>query len=90
MSFADRHIGPDHHDRATMLEALGLSSLDDLVDAVVPRSIRQDAPLALPPAASEVEAIEELRALASRNVVRTSMIGLGYHDTVTPPVVPAV
>ncbi|HEX4904874.1 MAG TPA: aminomethyl-transferring glycine dehydrogenase [Acidimicrobiales bacterium] len=85
--FSDRHIGPDHHDQATMLKALGLSSLDDLVDAVVPASIRQDTALALPPAASEVEVIDELRALASRNVVRTSMIGLGYHDTVTPPVV---
>ena len=85
--FADRHIGPDDRDRATMLKTLGVASLDDLIDAVVPASIRQDAPLALPEAASEVEVLDELRSIASRNVVRSSMIGLGYHDTITPPVV---
>ena len=87
MTFSDRHIGPDQHDQAAMLKTLGVASLDDLIDAVVPASIRQDAPLQLPPAASEVDVIDELRAIASRNVVRTSMIGLGYHDTITPPVV---
>ncbi|MEA3056525.1 MAG: glycine dehydrogenase, partial [Actinomycetota bacterium] len=87
MDFADRHIGPDEHDRAVMLKTLGLASLDELVDAVVPASIRSDETLALPPAASEVEALTELRGLADRNVVRTSMIGLGYSDTITPPVV---
>ncbi|HYD10642.1 MAG TPA: glycine dehydrogenase (aminomethyl-transferring), partial [Acidimicrobiales bacterium] len=87
MQFADRHIGPNDHEQATMLRALGVASLDELVDAVVPQSIRQTYPLALPPAVSEVDALAELRALADRNVVRTSMIGLGYHDTITPPVV---
>jgi glycine dehydrogenase len=87
MQFADRHIGPNADEQATMLRALGVGSLDDLVDAVVPQSIRQREPLALPPAVSEVEALAELRALADRNVVRTSMIGLGYHDTITPPVI---
>ncbi|HVM52819.1 MAG TPA: aminomethyl-transferring glycine dehydrogenase [Acidimicrobiales bacterium] len=87
MRFADRHIGPDGHDQATMLKVLGLASLDDLVDAVVPASIRDTTPLTLPEAASEADVIDELRALAGRNVVRSSMIGLGYHDTITPPVI---
>ena len=87
MRFADRHIGPDEHEQATMLKALGLGSLDELVDAVVPAAIREVAPLDLPAAASETEVLDELRVLADRNVVRTSMIGLGYHDTITPPVI---
>jgi len=87
MQFADRHIGPSAEEQQRMLRTLGVDSLDALVDAVVPRSIRQTEPLDLPPAASEVDALAELRALADRNVVRTSMIGLGYHDTITPPVV---
>jgi glycine dehydrogenase len=87
MSFADRHIGPTAADQAAMLDALGYPSLDALIDAVVPAGIREHAPLALPAAASEPEVIAELSALAKRNRVRTSMIGLGYSDTITPPVI---
>jgi glycine dehydrogenase len=87
MSFADRHIGPTPADQARMLAALGQPSLDALVDAVIPAGIREHAALALPAAASEPEVIAELAAIASRNRVRTSMIGLGYSDTITPPVI---
>ncbi len=70
-----------------MLAALGQRSLDDLVAAAVPAGIRSTDGLDLPAARSETEALADLRALADRNQVVTSMIGLGYHDTVTPGVI---
>jgi len=86
--FAARHIGVfDSDDQANMLKALGMSSIEELVAAAVPESIRGSLALALPPASSEAEVAAELRALAARNTVRSSMIGLGYYDTVTPPVI---
>jgi glycine dehydrogenase len=85
--FADRHIGPDAADRAAMLDLLGYPSLDALVDAVVPAAIRDDHVLELPPAATEAEVTALLRELADRNRVLVPMIGLGYSDTITPPVV---
>ena len=85
--FARRHIGPAVEDQAKMLAVLGYSSLDDLVDAAVPSSVHSDTPLALEAGRAEHEVLDELRALAARNQVLTSMIGLGYHGTVTPPVI---
>ena len=85
--FAQRHIGPSDDEQAAMLAELGYPSLDALVDAAVPAVIRERAPLALAPPATEPEALAHLRALADRNEVFTSLIGLGYHDTVTPPVI---
>ena len=85
--FRSRHVGPRGDEIATMLDAIGVGSIDELVDQAVPSSIRSTEPLDLPEAASEEEALAELRALADRNVVRTSMIGLGYHGTHTPPVI---
>jgi glycine dehydrogenase len=87
VAFADRHIGPNADEQQAMLAVLGYDSLAALVDAAVPETIRDRTPLDIGPGASEVEAIEHLRALAGRNEVRTSLIGLGYHDTVTPPVI---
>ena len=72
-----------------MLAVLGYSSLEELVDAAVPASVHSDTPLALDAGRSEHEVLAELRELAGRNTVLTSMIGLGYHGTVTPPVDPA-
>jgi glycine dehydrogenase len=85
--FAQRHIGPAADDQQVMLSALGYASLDALVDAAVPAVIRDRAPLALDPARSERDTLDRLRELAGRNEVYTSLIGLGYHDTVTPPVI---
>jgi glycine dehydrogenase len=86
--FAARHIGVSPvDDQQAMLDAVGYASLDDLLSDAVPASIREKLALALPPAASEAEVAAELRALAARNDVLTSMIGLGYYDTVTPPVI---
>jgi glycine dehydrogenase len=85
--FADRHIGPRLSDVERMLRAVGYDSLDALADAAVPEAIRWTEGLALPPAGSEPEVAAELRALAARNTVARSMIGLGYHDTHTPAVI---
>jgi glycine dehydrogenase len=85
--FAGRHIGPSDVDQAKMLGVLGYGSLAELAAAAVPGAIQTDRPLDLPPAATEVEALAELRDLAGRNQVLTPMIGLGYYDTVTPPVI---
>jgi glycine dehydrogenase len=85
--FARRHIGPDQDEQAQMLAALGLGSLDGLLDASVPPSIRMAEPLALPEGRTEVDVLAELRALAGGNRVLTSLIGMGYYGTVTPPVI---
>ena len=85
--FATRHIGPRADDVVRMLEVVGADSLDELVNRIVPPDIRSAGPLALGAPVTEVEALARLGALAERNEVLTSLIGLGYHDTVTPPVI---
>ena len=86
-AFVARHIGPSAGDQAHMLGVLGYDDLEALTDAVVPASIRWDKPLELAPARTEAEALAELRALADRNEVLTSLIGCGYANTITPPVI---
>lgn len=81
--FVDRHIGTDAAAQQVMLEAVGYDSLEALMDAAVPEGIRT-AGSGIGEAASETEALAELRGLAGRNRVRHSAIGLGYHGTVTP------
>lgn len=92
--FVARHIGPDSDAIATMLGVIGVGSLDELADKALPAGIL-DAVGAdgiapgleqLPPPATEEEALAELRALADANTVAVSMIGQGYYDTLTPPV----
>ena len=93
-NFADRHIGPDADAVATMLKAIGVGSLDELADKALPAGILDalsDDGVApgldqLLSAASEQEALAELRAMADSNTVAVSMIGQGYFDTLTPPV----
>ncbi|GII58058.1 glycine dehydrogenase (decarboxylating) [Planotetraspora thailandica] len=85
--FAARHIGPSDAEQARMLETVGYESVSDLVDVAVPAAIRTATPPVLPEAVNETEALAELRSLAGRNQVLTSMIGLGYHDTITPGVI---
>jgi glycine dehydrogenase len=70
-----------------MLEVVGVDSLEALSDLAVPRAIRAHEALAIAAAASESDVVQELRALAARNTVATSMIGLGYYGTITPPVI---
>ncbi|HZP27772.1 MAG TPA: glycine dehydrogenase (aminomethyl-transferring), partial [Acidimicrobiia bacterium] len=85
--FVTRHIGPDADEERAMLAELGVASLDDLVDRAVPEVIRDRTPLALPRAVDESEALFCLRALAEKNEVFTSLIGMGYSATTTPPVI---
>ena len=85
--FAHRHIGPDDAEIEAMLATVGVASLDALVDAAVPASIRQDTRLALPEAGTEEEILTRLRAYADRNQVAVSMLGMGYSGTLTPTVI---
>jgi glycine dehydrogenase len=85
--FVMRHIGPrDEHVRH-MLGELGLDSLDDLVRKTIPAAIRLDRELDLPEPRSEQATLARLREIAARNLVQHSMIGMGYHETILPPVI---
>ncbi|HYB14892.1 MAG TPA: aminomethyl-transferring glycine dehydrogenase [Streptosporangiaceae bacterium] len=84
--FAARHIGPDETAQRHMLASLGYSSLDELTRAALPEDTGP-AELTLPAPLTETQALAELRRMAGRNHMLTSMIGLGYYDTVTPAVI---
>ena len=86
-SFIPRHVGPDERDVAEMVKFIGFPSLDALIDATVPRKIRARQPLELPKGLTELEVLTYFRALAAKNQVFRSFIGMGYSDTVTPPVI---
>ncbi len=86
-SFIPRHLGPDSRDRDRMLAQLGYPSLDALTEAAVPAEILVRAPLDLPEAVDEASIQAELTRLASANHPGRAMIGLGYHGTITPPVI---
>ena len=85
--FKPRHIGPRQTDIDSMLATLGYSDLDELTKAVVPDSIADNAPLNLAPALTEEQALAELKAIAKKNKVFTSLIGQGYYNTFTPSVI---
>ncbi|TDL88101.1 aminomethyl-transferring glycine dehydrogenase [Meridianimarinicoccus aquatilis] len=82
-----RHIGPSPEEMAQMLDVVGAGTLDILIDETVPDDIRQDEPLELGRAMSESELLLHMRKVAGRNKVLTSLIGMGYHDTITPPAI---
>ncbi|WP_433798526.1 aminomethyl-transferring glycine dehydrogenase [Actinomycetospora sp. CA-084318] len=94
--FSERHIGPDAAELARMLETIGVGSLEELADAAMPTSIRTDPAdwessgsrdQVPPPAATEAQVLDELRALAGSDTTLVPMLGLGYHGTLTPPVI---
>ncbi len=85
--FVARHLGPAASETAAMLAALGYASLDDLISATVPASIRLKQSLNLPEGLDEAAAIAQLKKLASQNQVWRSYLGLGYANTLTPPVI---
>ncbi|MEM6334912.1 MAG: glycine dehydrogenase (aminomethyl-transferring), partial [Planctomycetota bacterium] len=85
--FADRHNGPDAAEVRDMLDAIGADSLDELIDDAVPDDIRLGRALDLPAARTESEALADLRVLAEQNVVRRSLIGMGYAACETPAVI---
>ncbi|MCA9298354.1 MAG: glycine dehydrogenase (aminomethyl-transferring), partial [Phycisphaerales bacterium] len=86
-AFERRHIGPDATQLASMLATVGAPSLDALIDEAVPARIRTSRPLDLPPPISEHEALAALAERAAQNVVLRSFLGMGYHGTITPPVI---
>ena len=85
--FSTRHIGPDDGEVSTMLGTLGLKSLDELIQKTVPAEILDDAPLNIGKAVDELNTIKTLRGIAAKNTVTRSYIGMGYHGTITPPVI---
>jgi glycine dehydrogenase len=85
--FAPRHIGPTPDDLHKMLDQIGVSTLDALIDEAIPASIRLTKPLELPPAESESQYLARLKEIARKNKVFRSFIGLGYYDTLTPSVI---
>ncbi len=86
-AFERRHIGPREDDLAEMLRTIGAASLDTLIDEVVPPAIRSPRALDLPAGISEYDYLASVRALGLKNKIARSFIGLGYYDTITPPVI---
>ena len=85
--FVRRHVGPGADEVAAMLATLGVRSLDALIDETVPAGIRVKKALDLPAAGSEADVLARLRGIAGKNKVWRSYLGMGYHDTVTPPAI---
>ncbi|MGA8113171.1 MAG: aminomethyl-transferring glycine dehydrogenase [Actinocatenispora sp.] len=85
--FSLRHIGPSAEQQQRMLETVGYSSVQELLDAAMPEAIRATSGLRLPPAGTEAEVSAELRRVADANRTMVQMIGLGYYGTHTPPVI---
>ena len=82
-----RHIGPSPEEMAAMLETLGAADLGTLIEQVLPGDIRQDAPLDTGAPLSERDVQARMRSVAAQNAVVTSLIGMGYHGTITPPAI---
>lgn len=85
--FQARHMGSQGADKQKMLEKIGFSSLDELLDSAVPKSIRLPKKLAMDKAMSESEALASLKSIMSKNKVLKSFIGMGYYETLTPHVI---
>ena len=85
--FVRRHIGLNAAETSAMLALLGHKNLDELIDSAVPKKIRLGEKLNLPAARSEFDALAELKKISSENKVFRSFIGMGYYDTITPPVI---
>jgi glycine dehydrogenase len=85
--FIQRHIGPDSTDISAMLTTIKADSIDALIDSTVPDSIRINKTLNLDSGCNEQEALAELKQIASENIINTSYIGMGYYDTIVPPVI---
>ncbi len=85
--FVTRHIGLDETDTAQMLRAVDASSMDAFLESVIPANIRRQDAMALSPALSEYQILSELRSFADKNQIKTSLIGMGYYNCYTPPVI---
>jgi len=85
--FSQRHIGPNDEETNFMLQTLGLKSLDDMIFETIPDNIRRKEPMKLDAPLSEFEFLKKIKEIASKNKVYKSYIGMGYHPTITPPVI---
>ncbi|MDC3234655.1 aminomethyl-transferring glycine dehydrogenase [Candidatus Puniceispirillum sp.] len=85
--FVTRHIGLDEADTAHMLDAVNAPSMDAFLESVIPANIRRQDKMALSPALSEHQILTELRSFADDNQIKTSLIGMGYYNCYTPPVI---
>lgn len=85
--FIARHIGPRNTEKTAMLKSLGYDDMDRFIADVVPASILKSQPLELPSAQSEQQVLERIRAIADENILKKSLIGMGYYNTVTPSVI---
>ncbi|MBB6342778.1 glycine dehydrogenase [Pseudomonas fluvialis] len=86
-AFLQRHLGPDANEQQTMLATLGVATRAELIAQTVPPAIRLGGPLALPAALDEQGALAKLKGYAAQNQTWTSLIGMGYHGTLTPTVI---
>ncbi len=86
-NFDTRHIGPDDQDTTLMLKQIGVSSIEELMNRTIPPKIRLEKDLDLADGISEVEFLKLIKKIASKNEIRRSFIGMGYYDTVLPPVI---
>ena len=87
VKFENRHNGPSEQEVKLMLQQINASSLEELIDQTIPKSIRLTKPLNLPAALTESEFLRDFRALAKKNKIYKSFIGLGYYDTILPSVI---
>lgn len=85
--FVTRHNGPRDHEIELMLQKIGAASFEEFIDEVVPKSIRLKKPLDLAEGISEMEYLNRIREIASKNIINKSYIGLGYYSTILPPVI---
>lgn len=85
--FENRHLGPDQKQIQEMLEAMGLKDLDHLISETIPQSILKNAPLKIPEAKNEFQFLQDFKKLAQTNKISRSYIGLGYYQSITPPVI---
>ncbi|MBS1903322.1 MAG: aminomethyl-transferring glycine dehydrogenase [Bacteroidetes bacterium] len=86
-AFSNRHLGPSHEEQDLMLQMMGVSSVDELIDQTIPASIRLKQPMSRLTARTEVEFLQDLRAIASKNKIFKSYIGMGFYNTITPTVI---
>ena len=86
-SFVLRHVGPRQSEVEEMLQKVGVNSIDELINQTIPDDIYLEKPLDLPAALDESEFVTHIKSLASKNQQFSTYIGLGYHGTITPPVI---
>ncbi len=85
--FLSRHLGPREHEIPEMLNAVGVSSIDELIDQTIPETIRSKQQIQMDPAVTEYEILNELREIAKNNIVLKSFLGQGYYNCITPSVI---